>query len=149
MIDNLEKLEEAMKKAEKLLQEIGATLTTEQRKKLKSSTYCGPNRSFPIPDCVHVRAAKVYLNRSNFSTSVKQKIAACINRKAKALGCPGTKPAKVKASEDWLPEEQFQQIVEGEEFAETRALLDEASKNLQNAEKLFEAWFAENPDCCK
>jgi len=28
-----------------------AKLSAEQRKKLKSSVFCGPNRSFPVPDC--------------------------------------------------------------------------------------------------
>ena len=53
-----------------------------------------PGRSFPVPDCEHVRVAKTYLGRSKFSKSTKQKIAACINRKAKALKCNVTKKAK-------------------------------------------------------
>jgi len=77
-------------------EEEAAPLTTKQRKALKSSTFCGPNRSFPVPDCKHVGTAKAYLNRSNFSKSTKQKIAACINRKAKQLGCTPGKPAKAK-----------------------------------------------------
>ena len=76
--------------------EEAAPLTTKQRKGLKSSTFCGPNRSFPVPDCKHVGTAKAYLNRSNFGKSTKQKIAACINRKAKQLGCTPGKPAKAK-----------------------------------------------------
>lgn len=69
-------------------------LTTKQRKKMKSSTFCGPNRSFPVPDCEHVRVAKAYLGRSKYSASSKKRIAACINRKAKSLGCKVTKKAK-------------------------------------------------------
>lgn len=30
-----------------------AKLSTSQRKKLKGSSFCGPNRSFPVPDCAH------------------------------------------------------------------------------------------------
>ena len=77
-------------------EEVGKKLTTKDRKALKSSTFCGPNRSFPVPDCKHVGTAKAYLNRSNFSKSTKQKIAACINRKAKQLGCTPGKKAKAK-----------------------------------------------------
>lgn len=78
--------------------EVSKKLTTKERKKLKSSTFCGPNRSFPVPDCKHVAIAKAYLNRSKFSKATKQRIAACINRKAKQLGCSVSKPAKVKGS---------------------------------------------------
>jgi hypothetical protein len=53
------------------------------------------------PDCKHVATAKSYLGRSKFSDSTKKKIAACINRKAKKLGCNVTK--KAKASEDYFP----------------------------------------------
>jgi len=58
-----------------------------------------PGRSFPCHDCVHIRAAKVYLGRSKFSAATKKKIAACINRKAKALGCNVTKKAKAVSNE--------------------------------------------------
>ena len=100
-------------------------LTTKDRKKLKSSTFCGPNRSFPVPDCAHVRAAKVYLNKSKFSSATKKRIAACINRKAKALGCPGTKPAKAKGAEDRINNDT-QKIMDSEIFEYTRKLVDES-----------------------
>ncbi len=73
---------------------MGKELTTKDRKSLKASTFCGPGRSFPVPDCKHVAVAKTYLGRAKFSSSTKKKIAACINRKAKALGCGVTKKAK-------------------------------------------------------
>lgn len=76
---------------------IGKKLTTKERKKMKKGTFCGPNRSFPIPDCLHVRVAKTYLGRAKFSQATKKRIAACINRKAKALGCTVTKKAKADA----------------------------------------------------
>jgi hypothetical protein len=94
MFDYLDRL------IEKAHEVMGKTLTTKERKKLKESTFCGPNRSFPVPDCAHVRAAKVYLGRSKFSQATKKKIAACINRKAKALGCEGDKPAKADLMEE-------------------------------------------------
>jgi len=63
-----------------------AKLSAEQRKKLKGSTFCGPNRSFPVPDCAHVTAAKRLLGRYKGSGS-KSAILACVERKAKKLGC--------------------------------------------------------------
>lgn len=41
-----------------------------------------------------MRVAKTYLGRSKYSEATKKRIAACINRKAKALGCNVTKKAK-------------------------------------------------------
>ena len=61
-----------------------AKLSAAQRKALKSSTFCGPNRSFPVPDCAHVTAARRLVNRFKGN---KAGILACVNRKAKALGC--------------------------------------------------------------
>lgn len=65
---------------------LDAKLTAEQRKRLKSSTFCGPNRSFPVPDCAHVTAARRLIGRYKGPGS-KEAILACVNRKAKALGC--------------------------------------------------------------
>ena len=92
--DAINKVHKAVKRAD----EVAKKLTTKDRKKLKSTTFCGPNRSFPVPDCQHVATAKAYLNRSKFSAATKKRIAACINRKSKALGCKPGKPAKAKGS---------------------------------------------------
>ena len=110
--------------------EVAKPLTTKQRKKMKKSTFCGPNRSFPVNDCKHVGVAKSYLGRSKFSKSTKQKIAACINRKAKQLGC--TPGKKAKASEfpryiDLATEEKM--LYSSEEFQTTRDLVEESIKN--------------------
>lgn len=64
-----------------------AKLSAAQRNKLKSSTFCGPNRSFPVPDCAHVTAARRLIGRYHGSAATKAKIMACVNRKAKQLGC--------------------------------------------------------------
>lgn len=79
-------------------------LTTKKRKSLPDSAFCGPGRSFPCHDCAHVNSAKAYLNRSNYSLSTRKKIAACINKKAKALGCGGD-PIKAKGSEEDIDKE--------------------------------------------
>lgn len=79
--DNSEKLYDAM------MEEFAdAKLSTEKRKKLAKSTFCGPGRSFPVPDCSHVVAARRLIGRYKGSGD-KSKILACVNRKAKALGC--------------------------------------------------------------
>lgn len=67
-----------------------AKLTTEQRKKLKASVFCGPNRSFPVPDCAHVTAARRLIGRYKGPGS-KEAILRCVERKAKALGCDKAK----------------------------------------------------------
>jgi len=123
-------LDELVARANKAI-EIAKPLTTKQRKKMKSGTFCGPNRSFPVPDCKHVGAAKAFLGRSKFSSSTKAKIAACINRKAKALGC--TPGKKAKAEED-LPKyielsTEQKQLYSSDVFATTKELVEESIKN--------------------
>jgi len=66
-----------------------AKLSTQKRKSLPSSSFCGPNRSFPVPDCAHVTAARRLIGRFK-GPGNKSKILACVARKAKALGCPGS-----------------------------------------------------------
>lgn len=69
-----------------LLQE-DAQLSTEERNALAEDVFCGPDRSFPIPDCAHVTAAKRLIGRYKGSDSVKSKIMACVNKKAKMMKC--------------------------------------------------------------
>jgi len=113
--------------------EKAAPLTTKQRKKMKSNTFCGPNRSFPVNDCKHVGAAKAYLGRSNFSASTKKSIAACINRKAKALGCTPGKKAKA-GEEDVYPKyielsTEEKRMYSSDIFKHTRELVEDSIKN--------------------
>jgi hypothetical protein len=114
-----EKAQEAIKKAD------AKKLTTKDRKKLKSGTFCGPNRSFPVPDCKHVATAKSYLGRSKFSAATKKKIAACINRKAKALGCNVSKKAKAFIELSY-PEKQ---LYSSDIFKSTKELVEQSIKN--------------------
>ena len=110
-------------------------LTTKDRKKLKSSTFCGPNKSFPVPDCKHVGTAKAYLGRSNFSAATKKKIAACINRKAKALGCtPGKKAKAGIEDEEVFPKyielsQEEKRLYSSDVFETTKQLVDESIEN--------------------
>lgn len=64
-----------------------AQLTTEQRNELPDSAFCGPNRSFPVPDCAHVTAARRLIGRAKVSGATKQKIMACVNTKAGKMSC--------------------------------------------------------------
>lgn len=64
-----------------------AALTTEQRNELPDSAFCGPERSFPVPDCAHVTAARRLIGRAKVSDSTKQKILACVNKKAESFSC--------------------------------------------------------------
>ena len=61
-------------------------LSTDERRKLKASTFCGPKRSFPVPDCDHVTAAKRLIGRYKGEGDI-DKILACVARKEKSLNC--------------------------------------------------------------
>lgn len=82
--------------------EEDAKLSTEKRKSLSKSTFCGPNRSFPVPDCAHVTAARRLIGRYK-GPGDKTSILACVNRKAKALGC-GSKGDAVESQDSAEPE---------------------------------------------
>ena len=64
-----------------------AELSTEVRNRLPESVFCGPDRSFPIPDCAHVTAAKRLIGRYKGSGQTKAKIMACVNSKASNMKC--------------------------------------------------------------
>jgi hypothetical protein len=61
-----------------------ATLTTKQRKALKSNQFAGPDRSYPVPDKAHARNAKARASqmerRGIISESTKEKIDAKANK---------------------------------------------------------------------
>lgn len=90
-------------------------LTTEQRKKLKSSTFCGPGRSFPVPDCAHYTAALRLLNRAKVSESTRAKIRSCVNRKGEQMGCGNSSDST---------DEYIESILNSESFDETHEVLD-------------------------
>ncbi len=71
------------------------TLKASQRKRLPGSSFCGPNRSFPVPDCAHVTAARRLIGRAKASSATKAKILSCVSRKSSALGCEVKKDAVV------------------------------------------------------
>jgi len=65
---------------------LDAKLSSEKRKALSGSTFCGPDRSFPVPDCAHYTAAKRLIGRYK-GEGDKSRILACVERKGKRLGC--------------------------------------------------------------
>jgi hypothetical protein len=65
-----------------------AKLTTKKRKSLKSSTFCGPDKSFPVNDCAHYTAALRLIGRYK-GPGDKNRIRACVIRRGKAMGCTG------------------------------------------------------------
>jgi hypothetical protein len=89
-----------------------AKLSTAQRKKLSSSTFCGPNRSFPVPDCAHVTAARRLIGRAKVGSATKARILACVNRKAKAMGCGANKSRDAYSDEklESISDKQLEQL---------------------------------------
>jgi hypothetical protein len=64
-----------------------ARLTAAQRKALPAETFCGPERSFPVPDCAHYTAALRLLGRYQ-GPGNKDTIKACIESRGQTLNCP-------------------------------------------------------------
>jgi len=76
-----------------------AKIPAKARKGLSSSTFCGPERSFPVPDCAHVTSARRLIGRYK-GPGNKSKILACVSRKAKSLGCGGEPTKKDEKGEN-------------------------------------------------
>lgn len=87
-----------------------AKLGTARRKKLPSSAFCGPNRSFPVPDCAHVTAARRLIGRAKLSAGSKARVLACVSRKAKALGCEKKSKDEVQPTEIKVPAEEKKEL---------------------------------------
>ena len=73
-----------------------AKLSTEKRENLEGSAFCGPERSFPVPDCAHYTAAKKLIGRYK-GPGDKGRIMACIERKGKSMKCDGAMMEKDSA----------------------------------------------------
>lgn len=61
-----------------------SNLSAAQRKALPSSSFAGPNRSFPIPDKAHAIAAERLVGRSLKAGNISPGQAASIKAKARA-----------------------------------------------------------------
>lgn len=68
--------------------EIGdKRLSSEERNELPDSVFCGPERSFPVPDCAHVTAARRLIGRAKLSEEQKTKVLSCVDKRAKSMSC--------------------------------------------------------------
>lgn len=94
---------------------LDAKLSSAQRKQLSSSTFCGPERSFPVPDCSHYSAALRLLGKYKGSGD-KGKIKACIERKGTRLGCNSKKESVEKDCgqfcPDWFDQYEDQELIQ-------------------------------------
>ena len=86
-----------------LMHELGdAKLSASEREKLDASDFCGPDRSFPVPDCAHATAARRLIGRAKLSTAQKAKVMDCVNRQMKELDCNSEDSDQVNASYEEL-----------------------------------------------
>ena len=85
-IPSLEECTELARRFEASIQS-DAKLSSERREKLKSSTFCGPGRTFPVPDCEHVTAARRLIGRYKSDADTKKRIMIAVNRKAAKMCC--------------------------------------------------------------
>lgn len=118
--------EDVAEKINELLEaevEGDAKLSAEKRKSLKSTSFCGPSKSFPVPNCAHYTAAKRLLGRYK-GPGDKKKILACIERKGKALGCTGSKEKKDSFTVDSIVEMDLDTVKKIYDFVVQR-LIDE------------------------
>jgi hypothetical protein len=114
-----------------------AKLSSAARKKLPKSSFCGPGRSFPVPDCAHVTAARRLIGRAKVSDSTKSSILACVSRKAKAMGCGGSKSSSdsVVETQDSMDHSRVLRMVlsvlDEEYYNQEPVLNDDEKKALQ------------------
>jgi hypothetical protein len=125
-IEGIDTLKGLIDRANKVM-EVSKKLSTKTRKKMKDSTFCGPNRSFPINDCAHYTAGLRLLNRSKFSAEEKAKIKKCILNKGVKLGCKNAKENK-KENSSYLTLE-IKELYDSEEFATTKQLVEASIKD--------------------
>lgn len=114
-----------------------AKLSSAARKKLKGSTFCGPGRSFPVPDCAHVTAARRLIGRAKVSGSTKSRILSCVSRKASSMGCGG----KDSATDPNAPDIASELLLNTEAWDDTHDFLEfmedyESSMTIQNKDSL-------------
>ena len=63
-----------------------AKLSTDQRKKLKGPSFCGPNQTLPVSDVEHLTAARRLLDRVTLSSDQKARVRAILDKKAVSMG---------------------------------------------------------------
>lgn len=67
---------------------------SKERQAMKG-TFCGPNKTFPIPDCKHAAVAIAMLQwpriKEKYSSSVRARVTSCVRARAKTLNCKMSK----------------------------------------------------------
>jgi hypothetical protein len=135
---------------------VDTKLTTKKRKALPASAFCGPSRSFPANDCNHVRAGLSLLGRYE-GPGDKDKIRACLYRKARAMDCFKTGKGAKKSSEelkqielgaDFKPviytimDNYMHSITDPQQtFADLISICTTASISSSEMEMVVEAWY--------
>lgn len=66
-------------------------LSAEARNRLPTDVFCGPDKTFPVPDCAHVTAARRLINQSKLSDDQKKKVLSCVSGKSKSMECEKSK----------------------------------------------------------
>jgi hypothetical protein len=104
-----------------------APLSIKKRKTLKQSTYCGPNKTFPVPDCAHVIAAKRLMTKFSGTDETKERIINGINRKSKVLFVDDSETTKDNLQEDsnMATKLTFESVDELLESAQVQKYLEE------------------------
>ena len=125
---------------------VEAKLSTDARKKLPDSAFCGPGRSYPAHDAAHVRNGLARLSQFGGHGS-GGKILACLRSRASKFGVSVGKKSGTGKSESFGPGEEavkaFDAMAEGIGLTETlkqiQGMSEEAIKTL-----LSKPW--EQPD---
>ena len=127
-------------KAERVLEEVvnfDKPLTTEERNKLKASTFCGPERSYPVPDKSHAVAA-LSRAKQHASPELYKKIKSCVCRKSDKNGWD---LPSCNTDEVWSPELtkealEKESLIMGWDVAEDQELQKDYANALSTIERL-------------
>lgn len=139
-----ETLKDLLEKLDTL--ETGNKLSEDQLEKLKTKTFCGPNRSFPVPDCDHIRASLRLLGRYKGRADVKSRIASSIRRNGRDLGYESiitdtekkeTEVKDTKVNDDKLLADYVRKSAELE--AKVATLTDQLSDKTEEIKNLTDA----------
>jgi len=100
-----------------VMMQAGNALSEDERNALSDTVFCGPERTFPIPNCAYVDNAKTLINESKVSDTIKAKAISLIDEKATALGCDSEVTALKSELNDLQKmyktlEEKFRVVVE-------------------------------------
>lgn len=100
-----------------VMTQLGSDITKDERECLPDASFCGPERSFPIPNCAYVDAAKTLVNKTKLDDAVKIKMLSLIDEKAETLECDSevsTLKSDLKDLQEMYKslEEKFKVVVE-------------------------------------